>query len=75
MSFIDLIQGSVHTHSKLSHSQKLHYLKAGLKSDAAKLLFSVTISDSNNEVAKKIRKNSTDTLILASSAVHKSKTL
>ena len=57
MSFIDLFQGSVDTKSKLSNSQKLHYLKASLKGDAAKLLSSITISDSNYEVAKEILKN------------------
>ena len=57
MSFIDLFQGSVDSNSKLSNSQKLHYLKASLRGDAAKLLSSVTISDSNYEVAKEILKN------------------
>ena len=57
MSFIDLFQGSVNSNSKLSNSQKLHYLKASLKGHAAKLLSSVTISDSNYEVAREILKN------------------
>ena len=35
----------------------LHYLKASLKGDAAKLLSSITISDSNYEVAKEVLKN------------------
>ena len=57
MSFIDLFQGSVDTNSKLSNPQKLHYLRASLKGDAAKLISSVTKSDSNYEVAKEILKN------------------
>ena len=57
MSFIDLFKSSVDSNSMLSNSQKLHYLKASLKGDAAKLLSSVTISDSNYEVAREILKN------------------
>ena len=57
MSFIDLFQGSVDTNSMLSNSQKLQYLKASLKGDVAKLLSSITMSDSNYQVAKEILKS------------------
>ena len=57
MSFIDLFNGSVDSNSRLNNSQKLHYLKSSLRGDAAKLLASITISDSNYETAKEILLN------------------
>ena len=65
MSFIDLFQGIVDTNSKLSNSEKLHYLKASLKGDAAKLLSSVTISDSNYEVAREFLNRSSNACFIS----------
>ncbi len=56
-SFWDLFEASVHSNSVLSDSQKLHYLKASLKGDAAKLLTSVLISDTNYPIARNILQN------------------
>ena len=50
-SFFDLFTGEVHSNGTLQNSQKLHYLKASLKGDAAKHLASVTITDANYTVA------------------------
>ena len=53
-SFFDLFTGAVHNNGTLQNSQKLQYLKASLKGDAAKLLASVTITDANYSVAMKM---------------------
>ena len=53
-SFFDLFKGAVHNNPTLLDSQKLQYLKASLKGDAAKLLSSVTITDANYTVALKM---------------------
>ena len=53
-SFIDLFRGAVHNNTALLDSQKLQYLKASLKGDAAKLLASVTITDANYSVAMRM---------------------
>ena len=53
-SFFDLFTGAVHNNGTLQNSQKLQYLKASLKGDAAKLLASVTITDANYPVAMKM---------------------
>ena len=49
-----MFTGAVHNNGTLQNSQKLQYLKASLKVDAAKLLASVTITDANNTVALKM---------------------
>ena len=53
-SFFDLFTGAVHNNGTLQNSQKLQYLIASLKGDAAKLLASVTITDANYSVAMKM---------------------
>ena len=53
-SFFDLFTGAVQNNDTLQNSQKLQYLKASLKGDAAKLLASVTITDANYPVALKM---------------------
>ena len=47
MSFIDLFRDSVDENTQLTNSEKLNYLKACVKGDAAKLISSITITDSN----------------------------
>ena len=53
-SFFDLFTGAVHNNGTQQNSQKLQYLKASLKGDAAKLLASVTITDANYTVGVKM---------------------
>ena len=45
MSFADLFKASVDSNNQLSNSQKLNYLKACVKGEAAKLITAVTIND------------------------------
>ena len=54
MSFIDLFRASVDNNSQLSASEKLNYLKVCLVGDAAKLISSVTITDSNYPIAMQL---------------------
>ena len=51
MSFADLFKASVDSNNQLSNSEKLNYLKACVKGEAAKLISSVTITDYNYEIA------------------------
>ena len=51
MSFADLFKASVDSNTELSNSEKLNYLKACVKGEAAKLISSVTITDSNYKIA------------------------
>ena len=51
MSFADLFKASVDSNNQLSNSEKLNYLKACAKGEAAKLISSVTITDYNYEIA------------------------
>ena len=50
-SFIDLFRASVHSNMQLTKSEKLNYLRACLKGDAAKLISSLMIMDANYEIA------------------------
>ena len=59
-SFIDLFNSSVDSNSQLSNAQKLQYLKAFLTNDAAKLLSSFTITDSNYHTALEVLKKRYD---------------
>ncbi len=54
ISFVDLFHGAVHNNADLSNSQKLFYLKSSLKGEAQKLLSTVTVTDSNYEVARRM---------------------
>ena len=51
MSFADLFKASVDSYNQLSNSEKLNYLKACVKGEAAKMNSSVTITDYNYEIA------------------------
>ena len=51
MSFAVLFKASVDSNSQLSNSEKLNYLKACVKGEAAKLISSVTITEYNYEIA------------------------
>ena len=53
MSFANLFKASVDSNNQLSNSEKLNYLKACVKGEAAKLISSVTITDYNFEIAWK----------------------
>ena len=50
-SFIDLFRASVDSNMQLTKSEKLNYLRACLKGDAAKLISSLMITDANYEIA------------------------
>ena len=50
-SFFDLFKGAVIDNSSLQGSQKLQYLKASVKGDAAELLASIPITDHNFDIA------------------------
>ena len=52
MSFIDLFKASIDSNSQLTNSEKLNYLRACVKGDAAKLINSITITDTNYTIAK-----------------------
>ena len=49
--FFDLFKGAVIDNSSLQGSQKLQYLKASVKGDAAKLLASIPVTDHNFDIA------------------------
>ena len=51
MSVADLFRAYVDSNNLLSNSEKLHYLKACVKREAAKLISSVTISECTYEIA------------------------
>ena len=51
MSFSDLFNAAVNSNTELSDSEKLNYLRAGLKSDAAKLICLVLITDAIYTIA------------------------
>ena len=50
-SFFDLFKGAVIDNSSLRGNQKLRYLKASVKGDAAKLLASIPVTDHNFDIA------------------------
>ena len=54
MSFIDLFRAAVDSNDQLTRSEKLNYLRACLKGDAAKLICSVSITDANYDIAMKL---------------------
>ena len=51
MSFFDLFNAAVNSNTQLSDSEKLNYLRACLKGDAAKLICSVLKTDANYAIA------------------------
>ena len=53
MSLTDLFKASVVTSLQLKVSEKLNYLKARLKKDAAELNVSVTVTDANHQFANR----------------------
>ena len=54
MSFIDLFKASVYSNSQLTNSEKLNSLRAYEKGDAAKLISSITITDTNYTIAMQL---------------------
>ena len=50
----DLFNASVHTNETLMVAQRLQYLKASLKGDAAKIISHLTITDANYAGAKNV---------------------
>ena len=53
-SFRDLFNASVDSNTQLSNSEKLNYLRACVKGDAAKLISSLTITDANYSIAERL---------------------
>ena len=51
ISFIDLFRASVDSNLQLTKSEKLNYLRACLRGDAAKLISSLMITDAYYEIA------------------------
>ena len=51
MSFFDLFNAAVNSNTQLGDSEKLNYLRACLKSDAAKLICSISITDADYAIA------------------------
>ncbi|XP_054711081.1 uncharacterized protein LOC129220676 [Uloborus diversus] len=51
LTFKDLFNATVTKNESLSDAQKLQYLKTSLKGDAAKIVISIPISDSNFKIA------------------------
>lgn len=51
LSFHDTFEALIHNNSRLSNTQKQFYLKSCLKGEAAKVIQSVSISDSNYAIA------------------------
>ncbi|OXA42254.1 uncharacterized protein LOC110859464 [Folsomia candida] len=51
IAFRDMFTNAVHNNASLSKSQKLTYLKAQLKGEAARQVQSITISDANYDIA------------------------
>ena len=56
-SFFDLFKGEVIENSSLQGSQRLQYLKASVKVEAAKLLASIPVTDHNFDIAMKTDMN------------------
>src|SRR5713101_4693825 len=54
LSFQDLFKASVHNNSRLTNAQKLKYLKASTKGDAARMIKNLAITDANYEIAQGI---------------------
>src|SRR5713101_8123159 len=54
LSFQDLFKASVHNNSRLTNAQKLQYLKASTKGDAARMIKNLAITDANYEIAQGI---------------------
>ena len=54
MSFIDLFKRSVYSNSQLTNSEKLNNLRACVKGDAAKLIRSITITDTKYTIAMQL---------------------
>ena len=54
ISFIDLFKASVDSNSQLTNSEKLNYLRACVEGDAAKLISSITITDTNYTIAMQL---------------------
>ena len=50
-SFRDLFNAAVDSNTQLSESEKLNYLRACVKGDAAKLISSISITDANYSIA------------------------
>ena len=57
MSFFHLFKASVDSSSHLSHSEKLNYLKACVKGEAARLFSSISITDANYNIALTLLKD------------------
>ena len=57
MSLFDLFKASVDSNSHLSNSEKLNYLKACVKGEAARLISSISITDANYNIALTLLKN------------------
>ena len=51
MGFFDLFKASVDSNTHLSNSEKLNYLKACVKGEAARLISSISITDANYSIA------------------------
>ena len=54
MSFIDLFKASVDSNSQLTNSENLNYLPACVNGDAAKVISSITITDTNYTIAMQL---------------------
>ena len=71
MSFYDLFNASVHSNSCLSDAHKLHYLKSSLQGEAARLLKSLQITDSNYQLARNILEERYSNIrVIARSHIH-----
>ena len=53
-SFQDLFNAAVDSNAQLSDSEKLNYLRACVKGDAAKLISSISITDANYSIAMRL---------------------
>lgn len=51
LTFHDTFVSMIHSSTEISHVQKFHYLRAALKSEAARLIQSITITANNYAVA------------------------
>ena len=59
-SFADLFTAAVDSNTSLTDSEKLNYLKACVKGDAAKLISTITITDANYSLASKLLRDRYD---------------
>ena len=59
-SFADLFTAAVDSNTSLTDSEKLNYLKACVKGDAAKLISTITITDANYKLASKLLRDRYD---------------